>query len=116
MIKAGQETTTKKSVAIALLLIISFTQLYIPEASAASSELTGVVIDEATGEPIPDAKLTILYRRYSRYWYRRWSSFGSTTTDSQGRYSLRLDTESNYLILVSHIIEGEHEGEQRDGG
>ena len=106
----GQETITIQRVSLALLLVIIITQLYTPEASAASSNLTGIVLDEATGEPIPDAKLTILYRRYSRYWYRRWSSFGSTTTDDQGEYSLRLDTDTSYLILVSHLNQdGEHD-------
>jgi len=103
MERTGQEATTVHKIALALLLIIIITQVAIPEASAESSSLTGVILDEATGEPIPDAKLKVLSRGYSRYWYRRWSSYGSTTSDDQGRYSLRLDTDKNYLILVSHL-------------
>jgi len=110
MKRTGHKTTQIQKVSLALLLIIIITQISTPEASATSSDLSGIVLDEATGEPIPDAKLTILSRRSGRYWYRRWSSFGSTTTDNQGRYSLRLDTDANYLILVSHLNEdGEHD-------
>ncbi len=110
MKRTGQEATHIQRVSLALLLIIIITPLSIPEAAAASSDLSGIVLDETTGEPIPDAKLTILSRRSGGYWYRRWSSFGSTTTDNQGRYSLRLDTDANYLILVSHLNQdGEHD-------
>jgi len=110
MKRTGQKATHIQRVSLALLLIIIITQLFTLGASAASSDLSGVVLDETTGEPISDVKLTILSRRSGRYWYRRWSSYGSTTTDNLGRYSLRLDTEANFLILVSHLSQdSEHD-------
>jgi ABC-type lipoprotein release transport system permease subunit len=96
-----------RGISLALLLILTFTQFTPPHASAARSTLTGTIIDESTGEPITKATVTVLNRRYTRYLSSSWSTHSSTTTDNVGRYTLNLETDGNYLILVNHLTEDE---------
>ncbi len=102
MKNSGQEKTLHLTT-LALLLIILLTQLTIQHASAASSTLTGTVTDDSTGEPIPNAEVKTLYRRYSRQWSSTWYSHSETITDNQGKYTLNLETDGNYLILITHM-------------
>ncbi len=109
MKKPGQGAAYKKTI-LALLIILVVTQLSTTPANAATSTLTGTILDEATGEPIPDAKITINYRRYGRYWSNRWSSYGSTTADNEGKYSIRFETDNEYWIIITHTnTAGEHD-------
>lgn len=110
MQKTGQDAISYKKPALALLIILIITQLVIPQANAATTILTGTILDEATGEPIPEAQLTINYRRYGRYWSNRWNSYDSTTADNEGKYSIRLETDTDYLIIITHVdTEEEHD-------
>ena len=96
----GQKTLTLT----ALLLIL----IIIPTAHATTTTLTGSIITQETGQPIPDAEITVLYRQYRRRWYTGWYTHSTTTTNQQGQYTLNLETDTNYLILVTHKQDQKH--------
>ena len=105
MKNSGHEKTTL--ITLALILIISAS--LIQQAHAAPSTLTGTITDES-GNPVPDAELRILVRRSSRYWSSSWNSYTTTTSDTDGQYSINLETGQNYLILITHIkADGEYD-------
>ncbi len=108
MKKTGHRTTNIRLAITLLLLIIIITQFTTTQTYAATINLTGTITDE-TGQPIPDTKLTVLYRSHGRYSYNRWSNYGSTTTDTQGKYILQLDTEGDYTILATHTQDNEYD-------
>jgi hypothetical protein len=79
------------------------------------------VIDETTGEGVPNAKIDLFYKRSSDSWFSSYEYIKSVTSDSKGYYSLTLDSvnvkgryalkanQSNYFFddgIVS-IIENE---------
>ncbi len=70
-------------------------------------EYVGYVVDDETGEPVPDAKVTVFYRRFYRRYSSRWYSSGGTTTDGEGRFQLDMAQDRGYLIFVSHETDGE---------
>jgi ABC-type lipoprotein release transport system permease subunit len=110
MIRSRLGTSRIRLFYLALLFLIIITHFIVPSVKADSSILTGVITDNVSGETIADAEVNVLYRRYSRYRSSRWYGHSSTTSDSQGLYTLNLDTDGNYLILVSHLdFNGEHD-------
>lgn len=81
----------------------------------------GRVIDETTGEGVPNAKIDLFYKRSSDSWFSSYEYIKSVTSDSKGYYSLTLDSvnvkgryalkanQSNYFFdddIVS-IVENE---------
>ena len=101
------QNKTPKHLSLVLITLIIATQL-IPHAYAARTTLTGTVTD-TEGIPIQNADIKILTRRYIRHWSSNWNSYSSTTTNIDGEYSLNLDTDSNYLILVTHSTNSEYD-------
>ena len=101
------QNKTPKHLSLVLITLIIATQL-IPHAYAVRTTLTGTITD-TEGNPIQNAEITVLTRRYVRHWSRSWNSYTSTTTNTNGEYSLNLETDSNYLILVSHTIDDEYD-------
>lgn len=90
-----------------LLSIILVSQLTSIVNSASDPEYVGYVVDDETGEPIPDAKVTVYYRRYYRRYSSRWYSISGTATDDNGRFQLDMTQDRGYLIFVSHETDGE---------
>ena len=105
MTKTGRKTTY---LITALLLITLAAQFTITPTYAATVTLTGTITNQ-TDQPIPDAKLTVLYRSHGRSWSNRWSNYGSTTTDTQGKYTLQLDPTGDYVIIISHQQDNEYD-------
>lgn len=101
------QSETKRLLSLALITLIITTQL-VPHTYAARSTLTGTITDKI-GNPIPDADIRVLTRRYVRYWSSSWNSYTSTTTNSNGEYSLNLETDSHYLIIVTHQTNDEYD-------
>jgi len=101
------QNKTPKHLSLVLITLIIATQ-FIPHAHAARTTLTGTITD-TQGNPIQNAEITVLTRRYIRHWSRSWNSYTSTTTNTNGEYSLNLETDSNYLILVSHTQNDEYD-------
>lgn len=93
-----------------LLLSIVFVSLFGTVVySLGDPEYLGYVVDDETGEPVPDAKVTVYYRRfYSRY-SSRWYSISGTVTDHEGRFQLDMAQDRGYLIFVSHETDGEYD-------
>ncbi len=56
--------------------------LYVSASALGDPGYVGYVIDDETGEPVPDAKITVYYRRYSSRWY---SSGGITSLYAKNR-------------------------------
>ncbi len=92
------------------LLLLSIIVVSIFGASAfalGDPEYVGYVIDDETGEPVLDAKVTVYYRRFYRRYSSRWYSTGGTATDHEGRFQLDMAQDRGYLIFVSHETDGE---------
>jgi len=70
-------------------------------------EYVGYVVDDETGEPIQDAKVTVFYRRFYRRYSSRWYSTSGTVTDGEGRFELKMVQDRGYLFFVSHETDGE---------
>ena len=90
-----------------LLCIVLFSQLTWLVNCASEPEYVGYVVDDETGEPVPDAKITVYYRRYYRRYSSRWYSTSGTTTNHEGRFQLDMTQDRGYLIFVSHETDGE---------
>ncbi len=93
-----------------LLLLLSFifvSQFGASEYAFGDPEYLGYVVDDESGEPIPDAKVTVYYRRFYRRYSSRWYSASGTTTDDDGRFQLDMIQDRGYLIFVSHETDGE---------
>lgn len=76
-------------------------------AALGDPEYVGYVVDDETGDPVPDAKITVFYRRFYRRYSSRWYSSGGTATDGEGRFELDMGVDRGYLIFVSHETDGE---------
>lgn len=76
-------------------------------AALGDPEYVGYVVDDETGNPVPDAKITVFYRRFYRRYSSRWYSSGGTATDGEGRFELDMGVDRGYLIFVSHETDGE---------
>ena len=101
----GQSKTKNLTTVLIAFITIS---LLVPHAYAARSTVTGTITD-TQGNPISDSEITVLTRRYVRHWSSSWSSYTKTTTNNDGSYSLDLERDSNYLILVTHKDGGEYD-------
>lgn len=75
--------------------------------AVADPEFVGYVVDDETGEPIPDAKVTVFNRRYYRRYTSRWYSSAGTTTDEEGRFQLEMVQDRGYLFFVYHEADSE---------
>ncbi len=96
-----------KHLRLLLLGIIVASVLYGSASALGDPEYVGYVVDDETGEPVPDAKITVYYRRFYRRYSSRWYSSGGTVTDGEGRFQLDMTTDRGYLIFVSHETDGE---------
>ena len=90
-----------------LLCIILFSQLTWIANCAGEPDYVGHVVDDETGEPVSDAKVTVYYRRFYRRYSSRWYSTSGTTTDQEGRFQLDMTQDRSYLLFVSHETDGE---------
>jgi len=90
-----------------MLSIILITQFGASAYVLGDPEYVGYVVDDESGEPIPDAKVTVYYRRFYRRYSSRWYSASGTTTNDDGMFQLELTQDRGYLIFVSHEAEGE---------
>lgn len=69
----------------------------------------GFIVDDETGDPIPNAEVTVYYRRFYRRYSSRWYTSKGTNSDKDGRFQLDLNEDYGYLFLVTHMNEGEHD-------
>jgi ABC-type lipoprotein release transport system permease subunit len=90
-----------------LLSIIFISQFGASAYVFGDPEYVGYVVDDVSGEPIPDAKVTVYYRRFYRRYSSRWYITSGTTTDEDGRFQLDMAQDRGYLFFVSHETEGE---------
>ena len=91
-----------------LLLSIIFVSLFCTIVyTLGAPEYVGYVVDDETGEPIHDAKVTVYYRRFYRRYSSRWYITSGTTTDDDGMFQLDMAQDRGYLIFVSHETDGE---------
>ncbi|MCW4048149.1 MAG: FtsX-like permease family protein [Candidatus Bathyarchaeota archaeon] len=65
-------------------------------------EVTGQIIDDDSGAPIQEAEVEIFYRRYWRRYSSRWRRLQGVKTDANGSFTVRLEEDAPYLIIVSH--------------
>ena len=67
--------------------------------------VTGVVVDFETGEPIEGSQVKVYSQRYWRRYSSRWEPFQTIKTDSLGAFSIKLESDENYRIIISHVDE-----------
>lgn len=65
--------------------------------------VTGEVMDFDTGEPIEGALVEVYSQRYWRRYSSRWEPFQTIKTDSEGVFSLKIESGENYRIIVSYF-------------
>lgn len=102
--------TGTRSVYLTLLLGLLILAQGVQQANAASDpDYIGVIVDDESGEPIPDADITVFYRRFYRRYSSRWYTSKTTSSDIDGRFELDLNDEYGYLFLITHETGGEHD-------
>lgn len=94
---------------VLLSLLVALVLVQVLQVNAANPDYVGYVYDDETSEAISDAKVTVRYRRYYRWYSSRWYISTSTTTDANGRFELNLNNDYGYLFLISYEVDGEHE-------
>jgi hypothetical protein len=66
---------------------------------------TGTVVDNETDSPLEDVDVSIQYQRYWRRYTSRWEPFKTLKTDKLGQFSIKLDSNENYRVIISHLGE-----------
>lgn len=95
------ESPLGKKLIFLLLLTIVFSSLIIPQVEAADIEVTYIITEKGTGDPIEGAEVKV-YRRRSRYYSsRRWQTVDSGISDENGIVSLSVDDDQRYLFITS---------------
>jgi len=76
--------------------------LIIPEVEAADIDITYIITEEGTGNPIEGAEVQVLRRRSRYYTSRRWQTIDSGVSDENGEVTLSVDDNQRYLFITSH--------------
>ncbi|MBD3206283.1 hypothetical protein GF319_08060, partial [Candidatus Bathyarchaeota archaeon] len=60
-------------------------------------------MDFETGEPLEGALVEVYSQRYWRRYSSRWEPFKRITADSEGAFSVKIESGENYRVIVSQI-------------
>jgi ABC-type lipoprotein release transport system permease subunit len=102
-------TRLKYKIILVLIFLVLFSD-YIHLVNASSRTVNGIVIEDESEVVMSGARVIVLQRRAGRSWSNIWYSHSSTITDVQGCFTLNVDSEGNYLVIVSHLDEsGEYD-------
>lgn len=88
------------------ILALIFITLFIPiSKSVEQINYTGTVVDNEIGSPLEDVEVSVQYQRYWRRYTSRWEPFQTLKTDKLGQFSIKLDSNENYRIIICHFGE-----------
>ena len=106
LVNTGTRRRIVLTIFLGLLVIVQGVQ----QTNAASEpDYIGVILDDETGEPIPDAEITVFYRRFYRRYSSRWYTSKTTSSDIEGKFELNLNEEYGYLFLITHETDGDYD-------
>lgn len=85
-----------------ILGLLVLAQGFQPVNAVGEPDYIGFIVDDETGEPIPDAEITVYYRLFYRRSSSTWYTSKGTSSDINGRFQLDLNEDYGYLFLVTH--------------